>query len=894
MDRERWLSVKRLFEQALDLPAEKRTEWVAAQAGEDHDLERAVAKLLAAEATPNPGLEPPSPATLAGAPIPGSEPLAKGDCVGPFRVERRLATGGMGDVYLAHQSQPDRYVAIKVLSSMLPSERSLRRFELEAELLARLEHPAIARVFAVGHQPIADGSRVLPYFAMEYVRDARDVLGYSREHGLDRAQRIDLFLTLCGAIRFAHERGVLHRDLKPSNLLVDAGGHPMVIDFGIARMLDVEGDSATRTGEVFGTLGYLSPERLEGKTSLVDVRSDVYSLGVVLFELLAERRPHDLAERSLGEALAIVRDTEPRRPSEFVPGLPVELDWICLKALAPDRERRYGSVSELVSDLENLRRGAPITAGSPSTVYRFRRFLRRHRVATAVAATLALGLFGTAFGVGVGLERAQAERQSREVLHSLFTGIFEGANAARSGADLRVSDLLQQFSARYPSVLADSPEILASFHLASAEAWKSVRQPARSSEFAEAGLELCRSGKGDPVDHARLVLLLGRLAEDATNWQAALDLFDEASSLAARCRGDSEFAALRTDTTLARARSLHQLGQRAEAFAAVEEGLGFAREASQARSLAYGYWLKGFLHRRDRQFDSATDAYDQGLAALAELSSNHTGEHESLRISLLQEKSRLLGNEGRYTEAVELASTVLEAGDRWFGAYHPDHVPYRIHAAWSHAHLGDYATAAAGLEDLLTASRYVELQAQDLINIRTYLIQCDRSLGKTERALENSKKVIEDRSELFGEHHLSTLQDQMTLGSVLFAAERIDEGAATYRDVIADMRDHVEDPFYAADALARLSTLLFVHGRLEQALDIAEQADVELARLVEADHPALWQHRLMSVQLFHGQGRAELAATALSGMKAGLALREDELRSSQVEALHALLLNDGD
>ncbi|MCP3918025.1 MAG: serine/threonine protein kinase [bacterium] len=229
-------------------------------------------------------------------------------------------------------------------------------------------HPAIAQVYDAG---IA-GEDGMPYFAMELVEGARDFLRYAEEEDLSLEQRLRLFIRVCDAVQYGHQKGVIHRDLKPSNILVDRSGHPKIIDFGLARTLDHDTAvmrAGTRAGEVLGTLAYMSPEQLGGVPGDVDTRSDVYSLGVVLYELLTREQPYDVGSSGLPGMVESVRDAEPRRPAN----LPSDVTWALLKALEKEPRRRYASASELSADLERYLSNEPMLAGAPSAVYRPRK-----------------------------------------------------------------------------------------------------------------------------------------------------------------------------------------------------------------------------------------------------------------------------------------------------------------------------------------------------------------------------------------------------------------------------------------------------------------------------------------------------------------------------------------
>ncbi|MCB9890405.1 MAG: protein kinase [Planctomycetes bacterium] len=314
--------------------------------------------------------------------------------VGPYHVRERIGSGGMGDVFLAEQLEPlQRLVAVKIIKLGMDTREVIARFDAERQALALMDHPNIARVYEAGS---TDEGR--PYFAMEYIRGCPITEFCEREH-LDLDGRLDLFLAVCDGVQHAHQRGVIHRDLKPSNILVaidDDQPVAKVIDFGIAKATDVRlGPNTLHTmeGRILGTPEYMSPEQADIERADIDTRSDVYSLGCLLYELLTGAPPFRReSAHDYESVLRALRQEDVRAPSTRVAGkLSRDLDWITLEALSKDRELRYASVADFAADLRRYRRDEPVEAGPPSTSYRLRKFVRRHRP-YVVGASLAVGM----------------------------------------------------------------------------------------------------------------------------------------------------------------------------------------------------------------------------------------------------------------------------------------------------------------------------------------------------------------------------------------------------------------------------------------------------------------------------------------------------------------------
>ena len=380
--------LQRLFAEAIGLGEAGRAELVARVA--DPGLHEELAALLAADAgrgstaqDPLLGLLPaPAPGVSRGLPeLPG------------YHIEDVLGVGGSSVVYRAIQERPNRAVALKVLRPELVSEAMLRRFRLEAEVLGYLRHPGIAQVYGTG---TADVHGVAcPWFAMELVHGVA-VHEHCASNGLDLRERLVVFLELCAAVGHAHQRGVIHRDLKPGNVLVDDRGSIKVLDFGIARARGQGGDPgslSTQVGQVIGTLAYMSPEQLGGDPGQIDARTDVYSLGVMLFELCAGKLPLEFGEAPLVEAVRLAREAPRPRLGQQAPACRGDLETIVSKAMEPEKERRYDAVSQLREDVERFLSNRPVLARPQTTLYQLKKLVRRHRYEVGIGLG-ALALLG--------------------------------------------------------------------------------------------------------------------------------------------------------------------------------------------------------------------------------------------------------------------------------------------------------------------------------------------------------------------------------------------------------------------------------------------------------------------------------------------------------------------
>jgi WD40 repeat protein len=366
--------------------------------------------------------------------VAAADPLV-GIVIGGVHIDRPIGSGGMGRVYEGRQVRPGRQVAVKVMRPGSVSPSRLRRFEYEAEILANLHHPGIAIVHAAGTH--AFEGEPLPFFVMELITEGKPITRHADEGQLPLRHRLELFRAVCDAVAYGHERGVIHRDLKPGNILVGSDGQPKVIDFGIACTsgtdLPIGALALTTTAELadrfLGTLQYMSPEQLESPRHGIDVRSDVYALGIVLYELLAGRLPHDLRDTPLLEAITVVRECEPPPLAVVTNDLDPQLSTIVAKCLAKDRRCRYGNAAELSADIGRYLAGEPIMARAPGPWQVVTRLVRRHRVASSLGAGLLVA--GLLAATGIATFATQADRARRQALTEAHRADSEAAGARR-------------------------------------------------------------------------------------------------------------------------------------------------------------------------------------------------------------------------------------------------------------------------------------------------------------------------------------------------------------------------------------------------------------------------------------------------------------------------------
>ena len=738
-----------------------------------------------------------------------------GDVIGPYRLIRKLGEGGMGVVFHAQQTEPIRRdVALKVIRPGMDSQQVIARFESERQALALMEHSNIAYVLDAGTTEAG-----LPYFVMELV-DGVPITRYCDGKRLSVRARIELFMLVCSAIQHAHQKGIIHRDIKPSNILVkdQDGRHVLkVIDFGLAKALGAQlSDASTMTGlgTVLGTLRYMSPEQAELTRRDVDTRSDIYSLGVLLFELLTGTTPleYDAAEATLFDSLRRIREDEAEPPSARLRQSPRlaevallrstdavrlpaqvdrELDWITLKALEKDRADRYETVNGLSRDLERYLEGEPVDAAPPSAAYRVRKLVRKHRVGLATAAGfLLLAIAAAIGGVWLAIRANRAEQQARAVSSFLRDDVLAQASAenqaspsTRPDQHLTVRTALDRAASRIGSRFDREPLVEAAVRQTIGATYSDLGVYDQAQEQIERARALRQRllGDDDPETQAS-TLTLAQVLEQRGRYDDAVRLLSPLADRLRRQGGADD--ATTVDATAHLGRLFWQQGKYSESEPLLRTALDGQRRTlgeddpatlTTMNSLATTYFSQGKYAESEPLYRTVLDRRRSVLGA----------EHPSTVISM----SNLAGLQrvrGRYDEAEELYREVRDIRERVLGTEHPDTLVAMYNLAALYQAVGRNPEAEPLFRQVLEARRRVLGQDHPRTLATEYgLGVLMRNVGNFSEAEARLSAVLDGRRRTLGEAHPDTLDAGMVLGQIQIDARRFGQAERALRNVLS-------------------------------------------------------------------------------------------------------------
>lgn len=743
--------------------------------------------------------EPPARGTAVATTAP---PIA-GTRIGTYTVLDVIGHGGMGQVYRAQQDSPPRVVALKLIRPGMTSDSLLRRFEHEAEILGRLQHAGIAQIYEAGTANAGAGPQ--PYFAMELV-EGTSLTRYAEAHKLSIRARLALFALICDAVHHAHQKGVIHRDLKPGNILVTADGQPKILDFGVARVTDRDLQTTTvhtDVGQILGTIPYMSPEQVVGDAAALDIRSDVYALGVILHELLTGVLPYDLGGKLIHEAAQIIREVTPTPLSSRNRVLRGDVETIVTKTLEKEKERRYASANDLAEDVRRYLADEPIVARPPSVTYQVSKFARRHRVLVsatiAIFLVLVLGIAGTTWGlVQATAARRTAEKQTQRAVKQ--TGIANSATEflvdivaladpmATPGVASKFREILDAMSPRIEERFQESPLAEARVQQAVGEAYANLELNDQAMRHLVQARDVCRGALGvDSPKTIELTALLAVVCLQQGQYEQAADLANEILDAARDAPAEHAKSVVTAHTTRGYLSLLR--GELADAQGAFNEAIatGSRLEGDDRYEMIDAMSLLGLSHRYAGETDRAAQILEETLA----LAREGRGESHPATVGAQMYLGQIYADQQDYTRAEELLRTALDANRFRYG---PEH------------------------EQTLSVQHNLGVLYQDA-----------GRLGDAERVF---REVAEVRRRTLTPDHHDLLVSLGLLASVLSDRRQFDEAESLFREVLGQAagsfpEEHnlnlvtrsnlalmLKDRGQPEEALAEFATLLEIHRRI--------------------------------------------------------------------------------
>ena len=843
MDPERWQRAKQILNRAIDLPFAEQFEFIKAACGDDSGLFKEVRSLLEADEADLSFMDKPF-----GGIIQPNRIFGPGEKIGHFRIVRELGRGGMGTVYLAERDDYQQQVALKLLKRGMDTDEIVRRFRNERRILARLNHPNIAKIFDGGST--REG---LPFFAMEYV-DGEPLLQFCNRRHWTIRQRLQLFKKICAAVQHAHRNLIIHRDLKPSNILITVDGEPKLLDFGIAKILPnapSEDISQTLTGLRLMTPDYASPEQASG--ALISTATDIYSLGVVLYELLTGAKPYALAQRTPLELKKAICEVKPEKPSVAVARLkstPVEgeetgdsaqganarrslgpgklgrtlrgdLDNILLTALRKEPDRRYASAQEFAEDIDRYLEGFPIRARRETFFYSLRKFSGRHRWAVLAGALAVAGL--VAFSIAIQLKNSEIARQRNQAerVVDFMTGIFEKADPyAASKAEMTATELLDEAITKIDTELVDEPQVRADLLRAMGWAYSNLGNldPAIAKISESLELQIDAYGNQHPKvaraasNLGSVLLLKGKVQEAETYLTQADAIYQNTGADPAR------LGELNRNMGLL----LYKKGDYPRAIEKFEACLrAFERQGNDTlvvwvvTDLATLYSVVG-------RYDDAIAHYRKSLERQKQLPMAETPFYSGV----LQNLANVYFELGRLQEAEKTAREAFEVDQRLFD---PDH----FNLGYSHNLMGIIAYRTKRYDEaescfkkaLAIWEKSYGLEHADTLTVMSSLGNLAKSRGDYDEAERMQRRVLDIREKVVGTEHIDYANSLATLADLAHLKGETEKALAMVDRALAIRKAAVgEEHLLTAISHYKSALYLLALGRHQEALIHAQPA----------------------------------------------------------------------
>ncbi len=823
-----------IFEGALQLPPEHRETYLQAACGDDVTLRERIRDLIRFHEASDGPLETPAVASLPNAPIVPSLPAGEkpGDKIGNYKILQLIGEGGCGSVFMAEQEHPVcRRVALKVIKLGMDTKNVIARFEVERQALALMDHPNIAKVFDAG---ATETGR--PYFVMELVRGIK-ITAYCDQNNLSTNERLKLFKQVCQAIQHAHQKGIIHRDIKPSNILVtqhDGVPVPKVIDFGIAKATGqrlTDQTVFTDFDQFIGTPAYMSPEQAEVSGMDMDTRSDIYSLGVLLYELLTGRTPFDAKELmkvGLDAMRRAIREMEPPKPStrlstmldsdlttiarqrqaatqKLIHLIRGDLDWIVMKSLEKDRTRRYENASSFAGDIEHFLNNEPVLARPPTALYRFQKFARRNKVVfiagTAVTVAIVVGLV-----VSTSLyyreqaarrdadQEAQRSRQVALFLEDMLKGVGPGVALGRDTTLLR--EILDKTLTRVTNDLKGQPEVQAEICNTLGQVYRALGQSGKAEELHRSARSLLNLSRGDKRRDVAVSLNdLALVLRDQGKLPEAEALHREALELRRKLYGNEHPKVAESLNNLALV--LRSEGRLTESEKLHRDALEMDRKSFGHDHLAVATSLNNLALALDAQGKPA-DA-EPYLRESIDIQKKLLGDDQPGLAITLDNLAFVLREQGKLDEAETLERRSLAMQRKIFGPEYPS-----------------VATAINNLGLILAAQ------------------------GKTVEAESLLREALAQRRKLLGLEHPELAASLHHLAALLRKEKQLDEAGRLECEALA-MRKNLygEENPAVANSLNNLALIRQDEHKLTEAESLLREAAAMQIKLLGTDHPSL-------------------------------------------------------
>ena len=869
MNPERWKKIQSLFEKSLELNPSEREKFLKNQCGDDKELLNEVISLLQADENQH-SIFSGSAADY----ITIGDDNLDGKTFGNYRAIKQIGSGGMGSVYLAERADGvfEQKVALKVVKPGMNSHEIISRFEEERQILARLQHPNIATLLDGGISELG-----LPFFTMEYV-EGKPITDYCDENNLTIEQRLQLFKKVCEALLYAHQNLVIHRDIKPSNILVQEDGTVKLLDFGIAKVFEEDEDQkfVTRTGMRVMTPEYASPEQVKGLP--VSTATDIYSLGLILYQLLTGCSPYEVTSTSALEMERIICLTEPQKPSTKVtkmissvdskkktspdyisekrkttiPRLKKrisgDLDNICLMAIRKEPKRRYNSVAQFIADIENHLNGLPISARKSTAGYRTKKFIRRHKVGVVVAtiAVILIAIVTTFYTIQLAEERdkAQLEAEKSKKVSEFLAGIFKVADPEQSrGETITARELLDNGVKRIEKELADQPEVLANMLGVTGNVYKSLGLYDNALVLLQKAYSINNSllGSNSPETVKSL--------NDLANLNFAM--------------GEYESAIEKFDKTLKKRKVIYG-----------EESLEVAESMNDL----------GMVLREEGDYNQSEKLLTTSLSIRKELLTSTSPEvAQSINnLGLLKEDL------GKYNEAKKLLGEALVMKEKIYGKIHPSVTETIGNLAMLLQQMGDYEEASKLFNKTLVVDKQLYGEVHPSVSTDLYNIASNTALmGDLNSAEKLYSEVLELDKKLLGEEHPYIALDLNNLAGILSDKGEYAKAEKLYKESLAlNKKIYGNEHPEVATSMSNLGVMYNRWGRYSLAEQLLKSALDMRIKLLGENHPNVVTSLNIYAALLSSEGKY---TEAVAQYRKSLALRIKMLGEDHPHTANAFL-----